>query len=51
MAAMIEAYLDGVKRLTVTDSPYASGPLGVMLVRSTAAYDDLDTWGTPWGVQ
>jgi len=51
MAAMIEAYLDGIKRLTVTDSPYASGPPGVMLVRSTAAYDDLDTWGTPWGVQ
>jgi hypothetical protein len=43
----IEAYLDGVKRLTVTDSTYTSGQLGVMLHRGTASYDDLMAWSTP----
>lgn len=40
----LEAYLDGVKRLTVTDTTYTSGQLGVMLHRATAAYDDLQAW-------
>jgi hypothetical protein len=43
----IEAYLDGVKRLTVTDSTYASGQLGVMLFRATATYDDLEARHIP----
>lgn len=44
---MIEAYLDGVMRLTVTDSTYASGRLGVVLFNSTATYDDLEAWELP----
>jgi hypothetical protein len=43
----LEAYLDGVKRLTATDTTYAGGQLGVMLHRATAAYDDLQAWATP----
>ena len=43
----IEAYLDGVKRLTVTDSTYSSGQLGVMLFQATATYDDLAAWELP----
>jgi len=43
----IEAYLDGVKRLTVTDGTYSSGQLGVILFQSTATYDDLQAWETP----
>jgi len=43
----IEAYLDGVKRLTVADSTYASGHLGVILFCATAAYDDLEAQGLP----
>ena len=43
----IEAYLDGVKRLTVTDSTYSSGQLGVVLFQATATYDDLQAWETP----
>ncbi len=43
----IEAYLDGVRRLTVTDSTYSSGYLGVMLFSATATYDDLQAWGVP----
>jgi hypothetical protein len=43
----IDAYLDGVKRLTVTDSSYASGYLGVMLFCATATYDDLEARGVP----
>ena len=39
--SMIEAYLDGVKLLTATDSTYSSGYFGVILFRSTATYDDL----------
>lgn len=44
---IIEAYLDGVKRLTVTDSTYSSGQLGVMLFQATATYDDLYAWQLP----
>ncbi|MCD6291818.1 MAG: DUF11 domain-containing protein, partial [Anaerolineae bacterium] len=43
----IEAYLDGVKRLTAADSTYASGRLGVILFRATASYDDLTAWRLP----
>ena len=43
----IEAYLDGVKRLTVTDSTYSSGQGGVMLFQATATYDDLKAWELP----
>jgi hypothetical protein len=43
----IEAYLDDVKRLTVTDTTYSSGRFGVMLYRATAAYDTLKAWATP----
>ena len=43
----IEAFLDGVKRLTVTDSTYSSGQLGVMLFQATATYDDLAAWELP----
>jgi hypothetical protein len=43
----IEAYLDGVKRLTVTDTTYTTGHLGVMLFRATATYDDLQAWALP----
>jgi len=43
----IEAYLDGVKRLTVTDTTYASGQLGVVLFRATATFDDLQGWQLP----
>jgi len=38
----LEGYLDGVKVLTVTDSAYTSGHLGVILFLSTATYDDLE---------
>jgi len=41
----IEAYLDGVKRLEVTDSTYASGRFGVILFRAAATYDDLRAAG------
>ena len=43
----IEAYLDGVKRLTVVDNTYTSGNLGVMLFLATATYDDLQAWEMP----
>ena len=43
----IEAYLDGVKRLTVTDSSYSGGQLGVMLFQATATYDGLRAWDLP----
>ncbi len=43
----LEAYLDGVKRLSVTDTTYTSGQLGVMLHQATAMYDDLQAWATP----
>jgi hypothetical protein len=43
----IEAYLDGVKRLTASDSTYTTGHLGVMLFRATATYDDLEAWTLP----
>jgi levanbiose-producing levanase len=43
----IEAYLDGVKRLTATDSQYAGGQFGVLLHQGVAAYDNLAAWGLP----
>jgi hypothetical protein len=43
----IEAYLDGVKRLTVTDTTYSSGRLGAVLFQATATYDDLEAWEMP----
>jgi len=44
---VLEAYLDGIKRLTVADTAYASGRLGVILYRSVATYDDLIAWALP----
>ncbi len=38
----IDAYLDGVKRLSVNDTTYPDGYLGVILFRSTATYDNID---------
>jgi hypothetical protein len=43
----IDAYLDGVQRLAVTDGTYGSGHLGVMLFLATATYDDLRAWEVP----
>ncbi|HEY65244.1 MAG TPA: DUF11 domain-containing protein [Caldilineae bacterium] len=43
----IEAYLDGIKRLTAVDNTYANGRFGVILFRATAAYDDLIAWRLP----
>ncbi|NOZ28115.1 MAG: hypothetical protein GXP39_08695 [Chloroflexi bacterium] len=43
----IEAYLDGVKRLTAVDSTYGNGRFGVMLFRATATYDDLEARRLP----
>ncbi len=43
----IEAYLDGWRILTVTDTTYTSGRLGVMVYQSTATYDDLAAWEIP----
>jgi len=43
----LEAYLDGVKRLTVTDTTYTSGQLGVMVFRAAATYDDLEARRLP----
>jgi len=43
----IDAYLDGVKRLSVTDSAYSSGRFGVVLFQATAAYDNLKAWTIP----
>ncbi len=43
----IEAYLDGVKRLTAVDGTYRSGRFGVMLFRATATYDDLEARRLP----
>jgi hypothetical protein len=43
----LEAYLDDVKLLTVTDTTYTSGQFGVMLYRSTAAYDNLEAKSLP----
>jgi hypothetical protein len=43
----IEAYLDGVKLLTVSDSAYSSGNFGVMVFVGAATYDDLHAWLLP----
>ncbi len=43
----LEAYLDGVKRLSTTDTRYGSGQLGVMLHRGVTLYDDLQAWALP----
>jgi hypothetical protein len=43
----IDAYLDGVKRLSVTDGAYACGQLGVMLFQAMATYGDLCAWEMP----
>jgi hypothetical protein len=43
----IDAYLDGVKRLTTTDTTYTTGHLGVILFQATATYDDLAAWALP----
>jgi len=40
----LEAYLDGLKRLTAADTTYSTGQLGVMLFLATATYDDLHAW-------
>lgn len=43
----MEGYLDGVKRVTATDTNFASGRFGVMLFRAAAAYDNLAAWSLP----
>jgi hypothetical protein len=43
----IEAYLDGTKLLTATDTTYSSGYLGVMLYQAAATYDDLQARRIP----
>jgi hypothetical protein len=43
----LEAYLDGVKRLSVTDTVYPTGHMGVILFLATATYDDLEAWYLP----
>jgi hypothetical protein len=43
----LEAYLDGVKRLSTTDTRYSSGQLGVMLHQGVTLYDDLQAWALP----
>jgi len=47
VGSTIEAWLDGVKRLTATDSSLSSGRLGVMVWRGVAAYDDVKAWALP----
>jgi len=43
----LTAYLDGVKRLEVTDSKLSCGRLGVEVFGATATYDDLKAWELP----
>jgi hypothetical protein len=43
----LEGYVDGVKRLTVTDTTYTDGRLGVILFCTTATYDDLEARHVP----
>ena len=43
----LDAYLDGSHLLSVYDTTYSSGHLGVLLFRATAVYDDLIAWRTP----
>jgi len=43
----IEAYLDGAKRLTVTDTTFTNGQFGVMLFQATGAYDNLEARALP----
>ncbi|NOZ71129.1 MAG: DUF11 domain-containing protein [Chloroflexi bacterium] len=43
----IEAYLDGVKRLTVNDSTYRDGYVGAILFQATAMYDDIQLTSAP----
>ncbi|MBN1814213.1 MAG: hypothetical protein JXA14_20410 [Anaerolineae bacterium] len=43
----IEAYLDGTKLLTTTDTTYSSGYLGVMVFQATATYDNLQAQRIP----
>jgi hypothetical protein len=43
----MEGYLDGVKRLTATDTNFSAGQFGVMLYRATAAYDNLEAKSLP----
>lgn len=43
----LDGYLDGAKVLSVTDSTYTDGHLGVILFLTTATYDDLEAWRFP----
>jgi hypothetical protein len=43
----IEAYLDGRRLLSVEDTTYASGRLGVIVFQAEATYDDLEAWEIP----
>jgi hypothetical protein len=45
--ATIDAYLDGVLRIEITDSTYSGGRFRVMLHMSAATYDDLSGWDLP----
>ncbi len=43
----IEAYLDGVKLLTVSDPAYGPGQFGALVFVGAATYDDLIAWPLP----
>jgi hypothetical protein len=43
----LEAWLDGEKRLTATDSTFGGGKFGVIVWRGVAAYDDVRAWSLP----
>ena len=51
--SLIEVYLDGVKRLSATNTQYASGQFGVVVrggwysQQGIANFDDLKAWALP----
>jgi levanbiose-producing levanase len=45
--SVLEAYVDGVRRVMVTDNAYSVGHLGVLVYRGSAHYDDLQAWALP----
>ena len=51
--SLIEAYLDGVKLLTATNSQYSSGQFGAVVrggwysQQGIADFDDLEAWALP----
>ena len=43
----LEAYLDGSKRVALTDSAYTTGYFGLMLLNAEATFDDVKAWALP----